>query len=155
MIGLSLAEVRRLLSLADDEEERWRLGLWWSRFRRQHQAGAQRCHRARRAGAVAADGTDGLAVVLRSGAVDLTDERWARVVAVLGEERPSVGRAPREHRELLDAILWVMRAGSRWEDLPERFGSWRTAYSRYVRWRAAGRWDQFLAALHADAGTPS
>ena len=41
-------------------------------------------------------------------------------------------------------MLWVVRTGSSWRDLPEQFGPWETVHSRYSRWRHAGIWQQVL-----------
>jgi transposase len=81
----------------------------------------------------------------------LTDEQWTKLAPLLPPERPATGRPNRPHRLILDAILWRLTTGSQWRDLPERFGSWQTAYSRFRRWQQAGIWDQILAALQADA----
>ena len=48
-------------------------------------------------------------------------------------------------------MIWRLATGAPWRDLPERFGSWRTVYSRFRRWQQAGVWERVLAALHADA----
>ena len=48
---------------------------------------------------------------------------------------------------MLGAILWVLRTGAPWRDLPERFGPWSTAWSRFRRWTAAGVWARVLAVL--------
>ncbi len=52
---------------------------------------------------------------------------------------------------MLNGILWVLRTGAPWRDLPERYGSWQTVYSRFRRWREADVWEQVLTALQADA----
>ena len=52
---------------------------------------------------------------------------------------------------MLNGILWILRTGAPWRDLPERYGSWVTVYSRFRRWRAAGVWDRILSALQAEA----
>ena len=48
---------------------------------------------------------------------------------------------------MLDAMLWVLKTGAPWRDLPERFGPWKTAYNRFRRWTAEGLWDRALARL--------
>jgi transposase len=48
---------------------------------------------------------------------------------------------------VLGAILWVLRTGAPWRDLPERFGPWSTAWNRFRRWTAAGVWQRVLEAL--------
>lgn len=47
--------------------------------------------------------------------------------------------------------MWVLRTGAPWRDLPERFGPWATAWSRFRRWTAAGIWTRVLAVLQRDA----
>lgn len=81
----------------------------------------------------------------------LTDAQWSRLEPLLPPAKPATGRPARPHREVLEAILWVLRTGSPWRDLPQEHGSWGTAASRFYRWRIAGVWDRLLAALQADA----
>jgi transposase len=51
---------------------------------------------------------------------------------------------------MLDGILWVMKTGAPWRDLPARFGPWQTVYDRFRRWRRAGTLDQAVARLQRD-----
>ena len=53
------------------------------------------------------------------------------------------------HRTVINGILWVLRTGAPWRDLPERYGKWTTVYSRFQRWRKAGVWDRILAEVQA------
>jgi transposase len=81
---------------------------------------------------------------------ELTDAVWARLEAQLpGNGRR--GKQWRDHRTVINAILWKLRTGAPWRDLPERYGPWRTAYDRLVRWRRDGTWERLLA----DAQTKS
>lgn len=52
---------------------------------------------------------------------------------------------------MLNGILWILRTGAPWRDLPERYGSWQTIYSRFRRWRDAGGWDRVLTVLQTEA----
>ncbi len=45
---------------------------------------------------------------------------------------------------VINGVLWKLRTGAPWRDLPERYGSWKTVYSRFVRWRRDGTWDRLL-----------
>jgi transposase len=82
---------------------------------------------------------------------ELTDEQWARLAPLLPPQRPHTGRPARDHRTVVSAILWVLRTGAPWRDLPERFGPWGTAYSRFRRWAASGVWQRVLDSLQRDA----
>jgi len=80
---------------------------------------------------------------------ELTDEQWARLEPLLPPARPDTGRPNHDHRTVLNGILWRLRTGAPWRDLPERYGPWQTVYSRFRRWQQAGIWDRILAALTA------
>lgn len=82
---------------------------------------------------------------------ELTDDQWAQLEGVLPPQQPTTGRPAKDHRTVLNGILWVLRTGAPWRDLPERYGSWQTAYSRFRRWREAGVWGRILTALQAEA----
>ncbi|HEX5500623.1 MAG TPA: IS5 family transposase [Thermomicrobiales bacterium] len=84
---------------------------------------------------------------------ELTDIQWARLEPLLPPQRPTTGRPARDHRTIVNGILWRLATGAPWRDLPERYGSWQTVYSRWRRWQQAGVWRRALAALQADADT--
>jgi transposase len=48
-------------------------------------------------------------------------------------------------------MLWLLRTGAPWRDLPERYGPWRTVASRFYRWRKAGLWGRLFAAVQQQA----
>lgn len=54
------------------------------------------------------------------------------------------GRRWRDHRQVLNAILWKLRTGAPWRDLPERYGPWKTAHERLRLWTADGTWQKIL-----------
>ena len=79
---------------------------------------------------------------------DLTNEQWERLEPLL-PKRKATGRPPKDHRQIINGILWVLRTGAPWRDLPERYGSWQTVYSRFYRWQKDGTWDRIFAAVQA------
>ena len=79
---------------------------------------------------------------------ELTDTAWARIEPLLPAGRRRGGQW-RDHRQVINAILWKVRTGAPWRDAPERYGPRTTLYNRFVRWRAAGVRDRLLAALSA------
>ncbi len=50
----------------------------------------------------------------------------------------------------MNGVLWVLRSGAGWHDLPERYGKWKTAHKRFTRWAKAGVWESIFAALTSD-----
>jgi transposase len=82
----------------------------------------------------------------RAYATDLTDTEWA-ILAPLIPPAKRGGRPPRERREILDAIAYVIRTGCAWRLLPHDFPPWQTVY-HYVRlWRLDGTWERIHDAL--------
>src|SRR5215213_10004352 len=79
----------------------------------------------------------------------LTDDQWERLRPLLPPPPRGRGRPRNDDRTVVEGILWRLATGAPWRDLPARFGSWRTVYSRFRRWQRAGVWDRALAALQA------
>ncbi len=82
---------------------------------------------------------------------ELTDEAGERIAPLL----PGNGRRSKQwkdHREVINGILWRIRTGAPWRDLPSRYGPWQTCYDRFARWRRElGTWDRLFA--HAQLGS--
>jgi transposase len=81
----------------------------------------------------------------------LTDAAWGQLAPLLPPQKPRTGRPAKPHRTVVEGILWALRTGAPWRDLPERFGPWHTVASRFYRWAAAGVWARALAALQRRA----
>ncbi len=82
---------------------------------------------------------------------ELTEEQWNRLEPLLPLQKPETGRPAKEHRTIINAILWILGTGAPWRDLPEYYGPWSTVASRFYRWRKAGIWDRVLAKLQQGA----
>lgn len=76
---------------------------------------------------------------------ELTDKAWARIGPLLPAQAGQRGGRWRDHRQVINAILWKLRTGAPWRDLPERYGPWKTAHERLRMWTADGTWDRILA----------
>ncbi len=76
-----------------------------------------------------------------------TDEQWEKLYPLLPPQKPKVGRPAHNHRLILNGILWILRTGAPWRDLPEHYGPWSTVASRFYRWQKAGIWQRVLCAL--------
>lgn len=79
---------------------------------------------------------------------EVTDEQWEVLQPILPKRAAKTGRPPSDPRLMLNGILWILRTGSPWRDLPERFGPWQTVYDHFAKWRALGAYDRILEALH-------
>lgn len=74
---------------------------------------------------------------------ELTETAWTRIEPLLPAGRRRGGQW-RDHRQVINGILWKIRTGAPWRDLPERYGSWKTCHERLRRWTADGTWDRIL-----------
>lgn len=54
------------------------------------------------------------------------------------------GRRWRDHRQVINGILWRLRTGAPWRDMPERYGPWKTAHERLRLWTMDGTWARIL-----------
>ena len=83
---------------------------------------------------------------------ELTDDEWERIKGYFPErEAGQKGRPRNEDRPILNGILWIVRSGAAWRDLPERYGAWSTVYSRFVQWQEEGLFDTILKELSEEA----
>jgi transposase len=82
---------------------------------------------------------------------ELTDREWERLLPLLPPQKPRTGRPAKNHRTVVNGILWILRTGAPWRDLPERYGSWKTVSSRFYRWQRARIWRQLLKKLQQRA----
>jgi transposase len=79
---------------------------------------------------------------------ELSDEEW-RILKPLLDSR--MGRPPKTgNRKFINGVLWKVRTGVPWRDLPERYGAWKTIYSRFRRWALAGHFTAIFEALHVE-----
>src|SRR5205807_190161 len=78
---------------------------------------------------------------------ELSDRRWEQLRPLLPPQKPRTGRPNNDHRTVLSGMLWILRTGAPWRDLPPRFGAWATVASRFYRWRKAGIWQRLLERL--------
>ena len=81
----------------------------------------------------------------------LTDAQWARLVPLLPTNEGKEGKPWGDHRRIIAGILWKLRTGAPWRDVPARYGPWSTCADRFARWRRDGTWDRLLQAVQGAA----
>jgi transposase len=83
---------------------------------------------------------------------ELTDNEWERIRKYFPEKKPGTpGRPPNPHRPIVNGIVWIARSGAPWRDMPERYGSWETAYTRFRELIDSGVLVQIFRDLNIDA----
>ena len=84
----------------------------------------------------------------------LTDAQWEGIADIFPPPA-ATGRPPSDRRTIVEGILWIMRTGSPWRDLPEEYGPWSTVWDLFDKWNSDGTLDEILCRLRAariDAG---
>lgn len=79
---------------------------------------------------------------------DLTDAQWALLLALIPAAKPGGRPRSADMREVVNAILYVLRNGITWRALPHDFPPWKTAYHYFRAWRRDGTWEAIHDALH-------
>jgi transposase len=80
----------------------------------------------------------------------LNDVAWSRIAPhIIGDER-SRGSSGRDNRMFVEGVLWIVRTGSPWRDLPEAFGEWNSVFRRFSRWSRKGVWHRLFEAMADD-----
>ena len=79
---------------------------------------------------------------------EVTDAEWEVLDPLIPRSQAKTGRKPSDRRTMLNGIMWVLRTGAPWRDLPERYGPWQTVYDHFRTWRRVGVYSQILQALH-------
>jgi transposase len=85
--------------------------------------------------------------------MDLTEKQWAVLAPLLPKPRVRKdrrGRPWRDPRDVMNGILWVLRTGAPWKDLPERYPSYQTCHRRFQHWVESGTMRRVLEALARD-----
>ena len=77
---------------------------------------------------------------------DIDDEAWEAIRDCIPEPCDT-GRPPRDPRQVLNGVLWILRTGAPWRDLPECYGPWPTVYYRFRVWEREGVIDCILQRL--------
>jgi transposase len=83
---------------------------------------------------------------------ELTDEQWS-LIELLFDQPPTIrgrGRPRRDEREVMNGVLWILRSGARWCDLPARFPPYQTCHRRFQQWVKDGTLKRVLETLAED-----
>ena len=74
----------------------------------------------------------------------VSDAAWAKVASLLPGKATDPGATGRDNRLFLEAVLWRVRTGSPWRDLPGEFGNWNSVFQRFRRWVRAGVFERLF-----------
>jgi transposase len=75
----------------------------------------------------------------------ITDPMWKKLSPHLPAERGRSARPCKENRPMVEAMIWKLRVGCPWRDLPKEFGPWESVYTRFSRWTEQGIFEKIFA----------
>jgi transposase len=81
---------------------------------------------------------------------ELTDAQWQLIRELLPGKASDPGRTAANNRLFIDGVLWVLRSGAHWHDLPPRYGKWKSVHTRFARWAKNGVWERVFEMLTKD-----
>ncbi|MET3839715.1 transposase [Bradyrhizobium sp. OAE829] len=80
----------------------------------------------------------------------LSDAAWERLAPLIIGRPDQKGSTGRDNRMFVEGVLWIVRTGSPWRDLPEAFGDWNSVFRRFSRWSIKGVWWRIFEAMSDD-----
>jgi transposase len=85
--------------------------------------------------------------------MDITNEQWQRIAKYIPRPKAQPGksgRPPQNPRDVLNGILWILRTGAQWSDLPDRYPPRSTCHRYFQQWNNSGVFVRILTALAQD-----
>ena len=80
----------------------------------------------------------------------MSDAAWERMAPLIIGRPDQKGSTGRDNRMFVEGVLWIVRTGSPWRDLPEAFGDWNSVFRRFSRWSIKGVWWRIFEAMSDD-----
>ena len=81
---------------------------------------------------------------------ELTNAQWGRIENLVPGKEGDRGRHGEDNRLFVDAVLWILRTGAPWRDLPAEFGNWNSVFQRFNRWSHNSVWERIFKTLADD-----
>ncbi len=78
---------------------------------------------------------------------DISDRVWGLLEPLLPGKKGVWGGVARDNRLFMNAVLWILRTGAPWRDIPAAYGCWKNTHRRFCRWRDKGIWEKLLEKL--------
>ena len=78
---------------------------------------------------------------------EICDDDWNRIKHRLPGQDGAPGVTAKDNKLFINAVLWILKTGAPWRDLPEHFGKWNTIWRRFDRWARKGVWEGLFQEL--------
>lgn len=83
---------------------------------------------------------------------ELSPQQWEHLKESLPGKVGDRGRPAVDNRQFVNGVLWILRSGARWSDLPARYGNWKSVHKRFTRWARAGVWERVFRSSLKNTG---
>ena len=80
----------------------------------------------------------------------ISDALWEQMWPLLPRKVGDPGASGRNNRRFMEAVLWRVRTGSPWRDLPKDFGNWNSVFKRFRRWANAGVFERLFNVINGE-----
>jgi len=81
---------------------------------------------------------------------ELSEEQYRKIAGLLPGKVGDPGRRAADNHQFINGVLWVLRSGAHWQDLPPRYGNWKSVHKRFSRWAYKGVWEKVFERLLQD-----
>jgi transposase len=81
---------------------------------------------------------------------DINDRAWEIIAPHLPGKPNDQGGTAKDNRQFINAVMWILRTGAPWRDLPPEYGDWKNTHRRFSRWRDKGTWEKLLGVVMDD-----
>ncbi len=81
---------------------------------------------------------------------ELSTEQWSKIESLVPGKKGDPGRHAVDNLNFVNGVLWIIRSGARWSDLPERNGKYKSVHKRFARWAKNKIWEKIFQTLIAD-----
>ena len=85
------------------------------------------------------------------GQYELSTSQWEQIEDFLPGRPGHVGVTAKDNRSFVNGVLWVLRSGAQWKDLPGEYGNWKSVHKRFTRWARSGLWQRIFEVLLEDS----
>ena len=85
------------------------------------------------------------------GRYEVSTSQWGRIEGFLPGRPGHVGVTAKDNRNFVNGVLWVLRSGAQWKDLPASYGNWKSVHKRFTRWAKSGLWERIFRVLLEDS----
>ena len=77
--------------------------------------------------------------------------QWRQIEDFLPGQPGHVGVTAKDNRNFVNGVLWTLRSGAQWKELPEKYGNWKSVHKRFTRWAKSGLWRRIFQVLLDDS----